>query len=427
MPRARFEIGFGGALYVVVASLVLGAAMYTQTNLLFWSFGLMVGGFLSSIVLPWLMLRGVTVERLSPGYGVAGQRMVLRYHLVNPRRWSPTFNLVIRERWKPLSWRQQWRAMWGVKVHDDDRPTGEDPPRLMGEPAGWVLHLGAGQVIQAEAPCWPMRRGTLNFEKVELSTTFPFGIIRRVLTFDLPGEVLVYPRLYRMNRRVLHRLSQTDPAGSRRLDQGGGAEEFYGLRPHRPGDSLKTIDWKHSARLGELIVREMTRPTPPRVMVLLDLSVALEQNTSSADDGADTAERSIQDDPIERAVSLAATLVCDAHFQGYQIGLAVRGASVATLPPHHSLPHRTRLLETLAELVVTPDAAAPSGLMMEPSVVIQPGPTRRLPGLGRAMVLGADDLEQYVEPSADGGERLLQRRTHTPTRRQQVTNTGDAA
>jgi hypothetical protein len=114
----------------------------------------------------------------------------------------------------------------------------------------------------------------MRFETLCLSTAFPFGILRKELRITQANEVLVYPSLYRLNRRVFAELSTLDPAGDRQIERGGGTEEFFGLREYRPGESLRYIDWKHSARKGALIAREMTRPTPPRLMILLVLDGA---------------------------------------------------------------------------------------------------------------------------------------------------------
>ena len=46
--------------------------------------------------------------------------------------------------------------------------------------------------------------------------------------------------------------------------------DFHGLREYYPGDDLRRIDWKASARLGELIVRELLREQESPVYIVLD-------------------------------------------------------------------------------------------------------------------------------------------------------------
>ena len=77
---------------------------------------------------------------------------------------------------------------------------------------------------------------------------------------------------------------------------------------------------------------------------------------------------------------------------------------------HHSLPHRTRILNALAGLRWSENSAAglpaPSS-GVEPTVVIHPGRAGSAPN-PRRQVLGAADLPQYVIEM--GGDDLLTRR-----------------
>jgi uncharacterized protein (DUF58 family) len=432
MSRNRVYVGPGGMLYVIVAMLILGAAIWTQANLLFWSFGLMIGGLLVSMLISLLILRKVTVQRLLPGHGVAGEALVIRYRLVNRKRILPVFNVVIREQWG--KGRKGWRR---------DGPVAETPQRLGGQPTGWVLHLGPNQTVQAEAMCWPLKRGMLKFERIEVSTSFPFGVLRKVIDVPQPDQVLIYPRLYRMNRRLLGRMSQVDMTGRKQLDRSGGMEEFFGLRPYRAGDSFKTIDWKHTAKTSNLVSREFTQPSPPKIMLLLDLTgVAVgsaERTEGDAGPAATTGNgphsgpypiakgrtrftpiRPDPNDPVERAVSLAASLICDAYFYGYQVGMAVRGARCTTFPMHHSLPHRAKMLEALSTL----DAGQPAQMDIsppsEPSVLIHCGGSQRT-GDSRCLVLGASGMEQFVREVEGGMMELLSRRVAPITRRDEMT------
>jgi uncharacterized protein (DUF58 family) len=248
---------------------------------------------------------------------------------------------------------------------------------------------------------------------------FPFGIISKELRVDIPGQLLVYPPLYRINRRLLHELSMMDPVGQRQIERSGGTEEFFGLREYRAGESLRYIDWKHSARKGTLIAREMTQPTPPRLMVLLVLDAAHGQEgdgTEPTTNGHGKRRRGRRRQPHadpagngqyaglgleqlkERAIALTASLVCDAYQQGYQIGLAVQGPTAPVFNPRHSLTHRARLLAALAQLDATQSGAHPAGLSSEPSVVIAVDGSAAPLGRGNYTLLDARQMEQYVTP-----------------------------
>ena len=96
----------------------------------------------------------------------------------------------------------------------------------------------------------------------------PFGLFR--LRKKLPGQVelLVLPVAFPLNAQ----------------DPGPGMEDgrFTGLtsedptspedtRPYAPGDPLKRVHWKLSARRRELTVRRFEMPSPPDTLILTDL------------------------------------------------------------------------------------------------------------------------------------------------------------
>jgi uncharacterized protein (DUF58 family) len=57
--------------------------------------------------------------------------------------------------------------------------------------------------------------------------------------------------------------------------------EYYGNRLYQPGDSIRDIDWKHSLRLNELIVKELTEFRGRSAIVLINIAVS---NANEADE-----------------------------------------------------------------------------------------------------------------------------------------------
>ena len=390
--NVRYRAGPGGLVYVAASGMILAGAVYTQSNLLFWAFGLMTGAMFVSLLMSVMVLRRLDVQRLVPSQGVAGESLVLRYRIIN-HSWVPAFALLVGEYWPGRRW---WRR---------SKMAGAPPP-LRPQPVGWVLHLGPYQSAQAEAWCWPIRRGWLALEGVVLTCSFPFGVIRKTLLVTQPDAVMIYPRLHRIGRRLLYRAAKIDPRGHDQIDRPGGNEEFFGLRHYRTGDSLKMIDWKHSAKTGKLISRDMTIPAPPRIMLALDLrQVRTAGGTAKGDDDSDV---------LELAVSLAASLVCDSYLQGCRIGLTVWGARCPSFPMHHSLPHRTCILEALAKLDCEEQATGSLRSVtnaIEPTVIVRPGPSVAGGGVydGR-IIIGTDDMQQFVQQGAEPAAALLARR-----------------
>jgi uncharacterized protein (DUF58 family) len=98
----------------------------------------------------------------------------------------------------------------------------------------------------------------------------PFGLFKNEVRIGDAKRILVLPRLY----PVVH----GEFAGSRKYHQGGltsaashgESGEFVALREYRPGDPVKHIDWKSTARVGSTIVRQYQDEYFSRLGVLLD-------------------------------------------------------------------------------------------------------------------------------------------------------------
>jgi uncharacterized protein (DUF58 family) len=428
-PRSRIQFGSGGMMFIIVSLLILSVALYTNSPLLYGAFGLMIGALCISTIVSWQMMRGITVQRILPSHGVAGESTAIRYQIVNHKRFMPVFSLVVRETWGRGS--NGWRK---------SGPLVDDPIKLKGLPHGWVLHLGPNQRVQAEAPCWPIRRGALRFEKIQVYTSFPFGVIRRMLEFEQTSQMLVYPQLFRINRHVLYRLSDADPHGRKKLEKAGGNEEFFGLREYRAGDSLKVVDWKRTARAGKLISREMTQPSPPKITMVLDLTFDESKLAGNGDAGGmlgglfgkgkKKKQFTLAQQQAmlhERCICLAASMACDAYLHGYQIGMSVIGVPSVPFPVHHSLPHRTRMLEALSQLdlkYLDNSLSSTSSLSAVPSVVIQCSEHGNVPAGPQTQILRADEMQSFVLEFEDGSASVLNKQVTVKTKRQEIGKAG---
>ena len=362
MDRSLGQIRFGSGslIYLGVVTLLTTTAFYTQANLLFWALGLVVGGLVVSLALSMIMLRGIEVQRMAPTRGTADEPLVLRYLVTNRSKLS----------WFGIEVLETWPSDRRGRVGPIDAT---NTPMLLGRPHGWLLHIGPGQTIQAEAVCWPRRRGLLDFGCIHLRTGFPFGIVRKQYIYKQSSHVLIHPPQRRLNRQTVLSLSSQDVSGGRHSNRSGGQEEFFGLRPYRPGDSFKLIDWKHSARAANLVSREMAGSRPPRMMILLD--VAPPPNHDPAVAHHDTNPWRLAQ---EQAITLAAALVREAFLHDVHVGLSVRGAACPLIQMRHNQAHHQRLLDSLAamDLDVTGHDAPPS---VRPTVIVLPQITHEDP------------------------------------------------
>lgn len=117
----------------------------------------------------------------------------------------------------------------------------------------------------------PMPRGRFRFSEATVSTTQPFGFWR----FERPvtannAAIVIRPKRFGMNARQWLDGAVIQFSGHSPQGRAGHSSEFFGVREYRPGDSPRHIDWKATARLGELIVREFDDIAQPELLVVVD-------------------------------------------------------------------------------------------------------------------------------------------------------------
>src|SRR5205085_10343344 len=93
-------------------------------------------------------------------------------------------------------------------------------------------------------------RGMLRLDVIEVSTAFPLGILRYTRRVSVPQEMVVYPRIGMLGRRLALEYREAVESGAMTSNRRGGNDEFYGVREYRAGDNVRVIHWRSSARLG---------------------------------------------------------------------------------------------------------------------------------------------------------------------------------
>ena len=139
------------------------------------------------------------------------------------------------------------------------------PARLSGSIGANQLAAAAG-VIPKQG--WadvrvigPLRRGPVGAQDWVLESGDPLGFFRHRGP-NLSSELaLVLPRFTSLAERPQTRELEASLAAPR----AGSGTEMFGVREYRPGDPLRRIHWRSSARHGQLIVREFE---PPGVQIL---------------------------------------------------------------------------------------------------------------------------------------------------------------
>ncbi|MCB0194060.1 MAG: DUF58 domain-containing protein [Anaerolineae bacterium] len=134
----------------------------------------------------------------------------------------------------------------------------------------FIPRLFRGRPVKVSYQTGCDRRGFYSFDALTLRSKGAFGLFRSRYTLTVPGELLIYPQFYPLKRlRLLEHRGFTDRQ-SLRVGQGS---DIIGTREYRSGDSMRHIHWRSTARLGSLVVKELSDQDQLTLTVVLDLSV----------------------------------------------------------------------------------------------------------------------------------------------------------
>lgn len=387
--RRRYHFHRPGVLYILVTLFMAVGAINSQNNLLFAALGLAIGGLLISGLISGSALLGIRVRRSAPAHASLGDPLPVVFHVSNVNRLVPAFGLHLVESTRDRELKAE--ATWGSFCPAPETFVVQVPPRAS---------------VEARVDLFPRRRGRLTLNAVGVYTSFPFGLIRKSVTFSIPQETLVHPPVLPVRPGVLRRLLSRAPVGQGSERAPGFGDEFFGLREYVPGDSLRRIAWKRSARTGDLVVRQNALPSPQRLWIVIRLLPAGAPRAQSLN---------------ERAIALGASLIRAAADAGVAVGLAVPGAGVLARP-RLGRPQADRLLVELALLetgrltsAAYPDAAGQFGAC----AIIHAGDADPAFGPRHAAHYASSQAEQFLVPGERAGRvlALLDRPPEAPPAR----------
>ncbi|NLX03659.1 MAG: DUF58 domain-containing protein [Phycisphaerae bacterium] len=323
-PQYGVYVGWSVLMLLVAIAVLAAIAFVSQLNLLFWSASLAAAILMMSVLIPSRMVHPIEITRILPDNGVVSQPMPVKYEIRNTRRYFGVYSLRL------------------VEIVGRGQSTGA--PRV------YVPYIGPGQTCSFQIFITPTLRGQMELRGTRVASRYPFGLLTRFLTVINSQKVTIYPALGKLDHRFL--------PGQRRIDVHlgvtqsqfhGNSDEFYALREYRRGDNPKLIHWKRSAKMGQLLVREMAQFAPHRLTVILDTHVP------------DLTARNRR--RFEEAVSFSATFLCESLELGYRVALVCASDPPVLIPPLAGREAQHRILRTLS--MVEPQSVASLSDMMQ--------------------------------------------------------------
>jgi uncharacterized protein (DUF58 family) len=105
----------------------------------------------------------------------------------------------------------------------------------------------------------PLQRGEYHFGAINIYVKTPLKLVKRRYTINQHGTVKVYPSYIQMRRyQLLAATNRLQESGTQRLRKLGQSMEFEQIKEYVRGDDYRNINWKATARRGDLMVNNFT-------------------------------------------------------------------------------------------------------------------------------------------------------------------------
>ena len=331
---------------------------------------------LVSYATSYLLYRGIKVTVLAPvTYGYRDQDVTTRFIIHNAARFAAV-NL-------------------GISVFTPSQIPGQQ--KVLG-----LLSVAGRSQSVFDVTIRMSGRGEFSLAPIVLEGSDPFSIFPwRIVVRDI-ARLVIYPHIH--HGRFIPK--RGIPGGSIRVfdKMYDDVNSIGSIRDYIPGDDIRRIHWKASAKSGELRTAQLLPSMNAPAMVLLDLD-------SSA------YPRKYRYLFIERAVEVAASIVHLFGSMNQQIGLVSNGFDAKSHPiiPPKSVSHSASLaLRILARITPSTDAIDPISLFLDARFSTQPG-------LGCFIISGRSPVELASQLTHPTFAALKPRYIHIAEKRQPST------
>jgi uncharacterized protein (DUF58 family) len=255
------------AFFLILTVVVGFSAVNTGNNLLYLVFSVLLAILIASGVVSEASLRNLDISLRFPEHIFATQETLLELSVVNQKFLFPSFSLTVGVILDVVA---------GDKKQLNERVreifASNEKVKTLGKLAYYAVLPARGRINQRITYTFA-QRGSHTIDGFFISTKFPFGFLRKTQRKQATGPAL---------------------GGMLENNQRGNSTDLYSLRPYIAGDPMRRIDWKATAKVQQLMVREYTSEDERRFSIIFD-------------EGFDSFDPALME-KFERGVILAASL-----------------------------------------------------------------------------------------------------------------------
>lgn len=193
----------------------------------------------------------------------------------------------------------------------------------------FAVRLPAGGSVDVRYTLRPGRFGVYALGPLRVHQRDPQGTTSFMDVFPDVDELVVFPRSERIRRADIHPSRTRIWMGMTPSRMRGTDGEFHAIRRYVPGDPLRAINWKASARMQTMLTNEYLSEKGGDIVVILD------------------ARGSTADDVFSDSVRIADQISTLLLRQGNRVGLIVLREFIDRIYPSHGRLQEMRIHECL--------------------------------------------------------------------------------
>lgn len=216
-----------------------------------------------------------------------------------------------------------------------EEPFQEGMKLIAGELKRWIT-LQAGETADFSYT-FQATRGNYAWQTARLVVSDALGLIETELLLPASAAIQIRPQVKKFKAIALRPRSTLHAPGSIPARLGGSGTDFFGVRDYHSGDSLRSLDWRLTARHPrKFFTKEFEQEEIAEIGLILDARLVTEVQIGEAH-------------LFEACVGATASLADMFLHQGHRVSLLVFGETLLNVFPGYGKQQLHRLLACLSK------------------------------------------------------------------------------
>jgi uncharacterized protein (DUF58 family) len=213
-----------------------------------------------------------------------------------------------------------------------------------GETGQWAA-LGPGETTTLNYT-FTAARGEFLWKSIRIVVSDPLGLVETEMRLPTRSAIQIRPQIKKLKAIAIRPRNTVHAPGSVPARLGGSGTDFFGLREYHPGDSLRTLDWRLTARHPrKFFTKEFEQEEIAEIGLILDARQNIDLQVGD-------------ENLFEHCVKATASLAEMFLHQGHRVSLLVSGRKMLSAFPGYGKTQLHRIMSCLSKARTDTEAPA---------------------------------------------------------------------